>query len=32
VLQYAGEPWFSMGRHSDIAYGELISPVYLRQF
>jgi hypothetical protein len=32
VLQYDGSPWFSMDRHSDIAYGELISPVYLRRF
>jgi hypothetical protein len=32
VLQYGGNPWFSMDRHSDIAYGELINPVYLRRF
>jgi len=32
VLQYDGSPWFSMDRHSDIAYGELISQVYLRRF
>jgi len=32
VLQYDGSPWFSMDRLSGIAYGELISPVYLRGF
>jgi len=31
VLQY-GSPWFSMDRHSDILYGELITPFYLRKF
>ncbi len=31
VLQF-GSPWFSMDKHSDIAYGELISPIYLRRF
>lgn len=32
VLQYMGDPWFSMDEHSGIAYGELISPAYLRRF
>jgi hypothetical protein len=31
VLQY-GSPWFSMDKHSDIAYGELISGIYLKRF
>lgn len=31
LLQYRS-PWFSMDVHSDIAYGELISPAYLRRF
>ncbi|MGZ3757168.1 MAG: DUF4846 domain-containing protein [Mucilaginibacter sp.] len=32
LLQYDGSPWFSMDGRSGIAYGELISPVYLRRF
>lgn len=31
VLQY-GSPWFSTDKQSGIAYGELISPVYLKRF
>lgn len=31
VLQN-GSPWFSMDQPSDIAYGELINPFYLRRF
>jgi hypothetical protein len=31
ILQY-GSPWFSMDKHSDIAYGALISRVYLKRF
>jgi hypothetical protein len=31
VLQY-GTPWFSMDKHSDIPYGELIAKNYLRKF
>jgi hypothetical protein len=31
VLQYHS-PWFSMHKHSDIAYGELIAKNYLRKF
>ncbi|MDF2431080.1 MAG: hypothetical protein JWP44_711 [Mucilaginibacter sp.] len=31
VLQY-GSPWFSVDVKSDILYGELISPVYLKRF
>ena len=32
VLQYAGQPWFSMDKRSDIWYGELIDKTYLRRF
>ena len=31
VLQY-GSPWFSMDKHSDILYGELIDKPYLKRF
>ncbi len=31
VLQY-GSPWFSMDKHSDISYGELIDKTYLKRF
>jgi len=31
VLQY-NSPWFSMEKHSDILYGELINKSYLRKF
>jgi hypothetical protein len=31
VLQYRS-PWFSMDKHSDILYGELIDKAYLRRF
>jgi hypothetical protein len=27
-----GSPWFSMDKPNDIAYGELINPIYLRRF
>lgn len=32
VLQYMGDPWFSLDAHSDITYGELIDSKYLRSF
>ena len=32
VLQCDGSPWFSTDKQSNIAYGELICPVYLRRF
>lgn len=31
MLQY-GSPWFTMDKHSDILYGELINHTYLRRF
>jgi Domain of unknown function (4846) len=31
VLEYRS-PWFSMDKPSDILYGELISPAYLKKF
>jgi hypothetical protein len=31
VLQY-GSPWFSLDKHSDILYGELIDKTYLKRF
>ena len=32
VLQYNGDPWFSLDKHADILYGELISKDYLKRF
>jgi hypothetical protein len=32
VLQYDGDPWFSLDKRSDILYGELISKNYLKRF
>jgi len=32
ILQYDGDPWFSLGKRSDILYGELISKNYLKRF
>lgn len=32
VLQYNGDPWFSLDKRTDILYGELISRNYLKRF
>ena len=32
MLQYDGSPWFNLEQRSNIAYGELIAPAYLKQF
>lgn len=32
ILQYEGNPWFSMDTHSEILYGELINKAYLKRF
>jgi hypothetical protein len=32
ILQYGGDPWFSLDKHSDISYGELIDKAYLKRF
>jgi hypothetical protein len=32
VLQYNGSPWFSLEKHSDILYGEMISKFFLKRF
>ena len=31
VLQYDNNPWFSLDRNSEIAYGELIDKIYLKK-